>query len=41
MNVFDFGAFQRKIQMLSHDKMLFHMLFGAFQGTYRVPGRQV
>ena len=29
MIVFDFGAFQRKMQMLSQDKILLHMLFGA------------
>ena len=36
MNVFDFGAFQRKMQMLSHDKILFNMLFGAFHDTSRI-----
>ena len=30
MNVFDFGAYQRKMQMPSHDKCLIRMLFGAF-----------
>ena len=29
----DFGAFQRKIQMPSHDKYLLDILFGAFHGT--------
>ena len=27
---FDFGAFQKIDKMLSHDKIFFHMLFGAF-----------
>ena len=35
IQLFDFGAFQRKIQMPSHDKILFHMLFGTFHGTSR------
>ena len=30
MKFFDFGAFQKIIKMLSHDKNLFHILFGAF-----------
>ena len=33
MKLFDFGAFQNFKQMLSHDKIIFHMLFGAFQVT--------
>ena len=35
MKLFDFGAFQNLKQMLSHDKIIFHMLFGAFQVTPR------
>ena len=31
----DFGAFQNFKQMLSHDKIIFHMLFGAFHITSR------
>ena len=30
MKFFDFGAFQIIMQMLSHDKIIFHMVFGAF-----------
>ena len=30
MKFFDFGAFQNKMQMPSHDKIIFHMLFVAF-----------
>ena len=33
--LFDFGAFQIKIQMPSHEKILLQMLFGAFQITSR------
>ena len=33
MKIFDFGAFQKIRKMLSHDKILFHMLFGAFHDT--------
>ena len=33
MKFFDFGAFQKIEKMLSHDKILFHMLFGAFRDT--------
>ena len=33
MKFFDFGAFQKIEKMLSHDKILFHMLFGAFHDT--------
>ena len=35
MELFDFGAFQNFMQMLSHDKIIFHMLFGAFHVTSR------
>ena len=31
MKFFDFGAFQINGQMPSHDKIIFHMLFGAFE----------
>ena len=27
---FDFEAFQNKMQITSHEKIIFHMLFGAF-----------
>ena len=30
MKFFDFGAFQNKMQLPSHDKIIFHMLSGAF-----------
>ena len=30
MKFFDFGAFQNKMQMSSHDKIIFHMLLGHF-----------
>jgi len=30
MKLFDFGAFQNKMQMPSHDKILFHVLLGHF-----------
>ena len=33
MKFFDFGAFQKIEKMLSHDKILFHMIFGAFYDT--------
>ena len=33
MKFFDFGAFQKIEKMLSHDKILFHMLFEAFHDT--------
>ena len=33
MKFFDFGAFQKIEKMLSHDKILFLMLFGAFHDT--------
>ena len=35
MKLFDFGAFQNFKQILSHDKIIFHMFFGAFQVTPR------
>ena len=36
MELFDFWAFQNFMQMLSHDKIIFHMLFGAFHITPRI-----
>ena len=33
INMFDFGAFQEKLHMLSREKYLLHMLFGAFHDT--------
>ena len=33
MKFFDFRAFQKIMKMLSHDKIPFHMLFGAFHDT--------
>ena len=33
---FNFELFQIKMQMLSHDKISFHMVFGAFHITYRI-----
>ena len=33
LKFFDFGAFQKIEKMPSHDKILFHMLFGAFHDT--------
>ena len=33
MNMFDFGAFQEKLHMLSREKYLLQKLFGAFQDT--------
>ena len=35
MNIFDFGAFRKKMHIPSHDKFLFHILFGAFHVTPR------
>ena len=35
MKFFDFGAFQNKMQIPSHDKIIFHVLFGAFHITFR------
>ena len=35
MKLFDFWAFQNFTQILSHDKIIFHMLFGEFQITSR------
>ena len=40
MNIFDFGAFRKKMHMPSHDKFLFHMLFGAFHITPRTARNQ-
>ena len=37
MKFFDFWAFQKIEKMLSHDKILFHMLFGAFHDTPCTP----
>ena len=36
MKFFDFGAFQIKMQMSSQDKIVLHMLFGAFHITPRM-----
>ena len=36
MKFVNFGAFQNFKQMLSHDKIIFHMLFGAFHVTPRI-----
>ena len=36
MNMFDFGVFQEKVHMLSHEKYLLQMLFGAFQDNSRI-----
>ena len=33
MKFFDFGAFQKIMKILSHYKIIFHMLFGAFHDT--------
>ena len=33
--MFDFGEFQDKIQMPSRAKYILHMLFDAFQRTFR------
>ena len=35
MKFFDFGAFQKIMKMLSREKYIFHMLFGASHGTPR------
>ena len=35
MKFFDFGAFQKIKKMVSREKILFHMLFGASHGTHR------
>ena len=35
MELFDFWAFQNFMKMLSHDKIIFHMLFWAFHITPR------
>ena len=39
MNIFDFGAFRKEMHIPSHDKFLFHMLFGAFHVTPRSNSR--
>jgi len=36
MKFFDFGAFQKIMKMLSREKYIFHMLFGASHGTPRI-----
>ena len=36
MELFDFWAFQNFMKMLSHDKIIFHMLFWAFHITPRI-----
>ena len=36
MEKIDSGAFQKIMKMLSHDKINFHMLFGAFHDTSRI-----
>jgi len=36
MKFLDSGAFQTNMQMLSHDKIIFHMLFGAFHAIEKV-----
>ena len=36
IKLFDFGAFQIIMQMLSHYKIIFHVLFGAFHITSRI-----
>ena len=41
MKFFDFGAFQKIMKMLSREKILFHMLFGASHGTSRIQISQV
>ena len=33
MKLFDFETFQKIMQMLSHDKIIFHVLFGAIHDT--------
>jgi len=35
MKSFDFGAFHKIMQMLSHDKIIFRVLFGVFHITSR------
>ena len=35
MKFFDFEAFQKIRKILSREKYIFHMLFGAFHGTPR------
>ena len=35
MKFFDFGTFQKIMRMLSHVKIIFHMLFGALHITLR------
>ena len=35
MKFFDFGAFQKIRKILSREKYIFHMLFGASHGTPR------
>ena len=41
MKVFDSGAFQRKMQMPSHDKYFIQMYFGVFHGTPTVKTAQM
>ena len=36
MKSFDFGAFQKIKKMVSREKIIFHMLFGASHGTPRI-----
>ena len=36
MKFFDFGAFQKIMKMLSREKIIFHMLFGASHDTHRI-----
>ena len=36
MELFDFGAFQNFMQMLSHDRIIFHMIFWAIRVTSRI-----
>ena len=36
MKFFDFGAFQKIMKMLSREKIIFHMLFGASHDTPRI-----
>ena len=36
MKFFDFGEFQKIMKMLSREKIIFHMLFGASHGTPRI-----
>ena len=33
MKYYDFEAFPKIVEMLSRDKIIFHVLFGAFYGT--------